>query len=139
MPSGRRGPLGGVGEGVADQSGDHPADPVTLPQERCGVDDPLHMVGLDVLTGDSGDDRGRFMFGASARSRSVTSPPPRVAARPVPLAWIRLEETRLALGPDARSRRYAWPVISLRFASLWLHTGSFGADMCRRLWLLDLS
>ncbi len=26
----------------------------------------------------------------------------------------------------------------LKFASRWLHTGSFGADMCRRLTLLDL-
>jgi hypothetical protein len=40
------------------QGGDHPPDPVAFPGRRRGVDDLLHVPGLDVLAGDRGDDRG---------------------------------------------------------------------------------
>ena len=42
-----------------DEGGDHPPDPVAFSGRRGGVDDPLHVPGLDVLAGDLADHRGR--------------------------------------------------------------------------------
>jgi hypothetical protein len=62
----------------ADERGDHPGHPRAFPGGRRGVDDLLHVAGLDVLAGDSADDRRHEPLAQSALGVGVRAGPPLV-------------------------------------------------------------
>jgi hypothetical protein len=60
----------------ADHGGDHPVDPVAFPGGRRGVDDLLHVAGLDVLADDRVNDRGGEPGAQSALAIGMLARPP---------------------------------------------------------------
>ena len=67
----------------ADQRGDHPVHPVALPGGRRGVDDLLHVPGLDVLARHRADDRGGEPLAQPPLGVGVLAGPPVLDRQPV--------------------------------------------------------
>jgi hypothetical protein len=70
-------------EAGADHGRDHPLDPGAFPRRGCGVDDLLHVAGLDFLAGDRVDDRGGEPLAQAALGVRVLAGPPTVNGKPV--------------------------------------------------------
>ena len=66
-----------------DERGNHPPDPVAFPCRRGGVDDLLHVPGLDVLAGDLPDHRDRVQHAQPALAMRVLARPPLGNREPV--------------------------------------------------------